>query len=72
MWIFVGLLMFYVGYKVGRKYTDFHELMFARRLAHQMKQAEKLARGIEELEEAIRTGRPSKVVRRAVLGGKKS
>lgn len=70
-WLFAGLAGLFIGFQCGRKYSDFHDLMFARRISHMMSRAEKLAIANDELEASVRSGRPSVVVRRAVMRNKR-
>lgn len=48
--IIVGILAFYVGWKLGRKYQDFQDIMLARRVAKLVEQREKVNKEREEFE----------------------
>lgn len=42
LYIVIALLMFFLGWKLGRRYQDFQDLMLARRVAKLVAQREQL------------------------------
>lgn len=48
--VIIGILTFYVGWKLGRKYQDFQDIMLARRVAKLTEQREKVTKEMEEFQ----------------------
>lgn len=49
-YIVVAIVCFYTGYKIGRKYQDFTDLMMARRMAKIIDQRDQLEKERKEYE----------------------
>lgn len=48
--LFVALVMFFLGWRLGRKYQDFADLMLARRVAKLVEQREQIEKEREQFE----------------------
>lgn len=61
MWLFnlvMYFVVFFLGFKVGCRYSDFRDLMLARRVSALSKQAEKLSDYERDWDRAVSEGRP--------------
>lgn len=64
-YIIIAIVMFYVGWKLGRKYQDFQDIMIARRVAKIVEQREQVNRERENFEKWERQDKRLKKVMKA-------
>lgn len=57
LYIVVGILFFWLGWKLGRKYQDFTDIMLARRVAKLVSQREQVAKDHGDYEKWVRQDR---------------
>lgn len=66
-YVIVGLVMFWMGWRLGRKYQDFQDLMIARRVAKLVDQREQVAKDREQYEAWAERDRRIGTVRKELI-----